>query len=165
MEVRVVHTPSPRISLMPSLAVQTPFQIRKRTKTRGGCSRTARPPITGSADTGEFLWFSLLPIRLTPPSENLVALRAPSTSRCDFCQVSFCGIGIPERCSATSLQSQHLNGFSDLGDLIQAADIYECFEGNTVEVEILFDYLTENNITPKEIYQEVPTSPLSSHPL
>jgi E3 ubiquitin-protein ligase CHFR len=58
-----------------------------------------------------------------------------------------------------------LNGFSDLGDLIQAADIYECFEGNTVEVEILFDYLTENNITPKEIYQEVPTSPLSSHPL
>lgn len=87
--------------------------------------------------------------------ENLVALRAPSTSRCDFCQVSFCGIGIPERCYATSLRSQHLNGFSDLGDLIQATDIYECFEGNTIEVEIIFDYLTEHHITPKQIYQEI----------
>lgn len=88
-------------------------------------------------------------------SENLVALRAPSTSRCDFCQVSFCGVGIPERCCASSLRSQNLNGFSDLGDLIQAADIYECFEGNTVEVDILFDYLTEHRVTPKQIYQEV----------
>ncbi|KAF9778622.1 hypothetical protein BJ322DRAFT_1091620 [Thelephora terrestris] len=87
--------------------------------------------------------------------ETLVALRAPSTSRCDFCQVSFCGIGIPERCCATLLHSQHLNGFSDLGDLIQAADIYECFEGNTVEVEILFDYLTEHRMAPKQIYQEI----------
>ena len=87
-----------------------------------------------------------------------MALRAPSTSRCDFCQVSFCGIGIPERCCATSLRSQHLNGLSDLGDLIQAPDIYECFEGNTVEVDILFDYLTENPMTPKEIYQEVRVS-------
>ncbi|KAF9651611.1 hypothetical protein BDM02DRAFT_3110352 [Thelephora ganbajun] len=87
--------------------------------------------------------------------ENLVALRAPSTSRCDFCQVSFCGIGIPERCYASSLRSQHLNGFSDLGDLIQAADTYECFEGNAVEVDILFDYLTEHRVTPKQIYQEI----------
>ena len=93
--------------------------------------------------------------RLTSRSENLVALRAPSTSRCDFCQVSFCGIGIPERCYASSLRSQHLNGFADLGDLIQAADIYECFEGNTVEVDILFDYLTEHRMSPKQIYQEV----------
>ena len=87
-----------------------------------------------------------------------MALRAPSTSRCDFCQVSFCGIGIPERCYASSLRSQHLNGFSDLGDLIQAADIYECFEGNAVEVEILFDYLTEHRMPPKQIYQEVRVS-------
>ena len=84
-----------------------------------------------------------------------MALRAPSTSHCDFCQVSFCGIGIPERCYASSLRSQNLNGFSDLGDLVQTADIYECFEGNAVEVDILFDYLTEHSVTPKQIYQEV----------
>ena len=84
-----------------------------------------------------------------------MALQAPSTSRCDFCQVSFCGIGIPERCHATSLRYQNLNRFSDLGDLIQAPDIYQCFEGNTVEVDIVFDYLTEHRITPKQIYQEV----------
>lgn len=87
--------------------------------------------------------------------ENLLALRAPSTSRCDFCQVSFCGIGIPERCCATSLRSQHLNGFSDLGDLIQTADIYECFEGNAVEVDVLFDYLTGHPMTPRQVYQEI----------
>lgn len=87
-----------------------------------------------------------------------MALRAPSTSRCDFCQVSFCGIGIPERCYASSLRSQNLNGFSDLGDLVQTADIYECFEGNTIEVDILFDYLTEHRVAPKQIYQEVPVS-------
>lgn len=84
-----------------------------------------------------------------------MALLAPSTSRCDFCQVSFCGIGIPERCCASSLRSQNLNGFSDLGDLIQAPDIYECFDGNAIEVEILFDYLTEHRVAPKQIYQEV----------
>ena len=84
-----------------------------------------------------------------------MALRAPSTSRCDFCQVSFCGISIPERCYASSLRSQNPNGFSDLGDLIQAPDIYECFEGNTIEVDRLFDYLTEHRVAPKQIYQEV----------
>jgi len=116
-------------------------------------------PATGSVATGETPAF-LDPSCQTQPnySENLVALRAPSTSRCDFCQVSFCGIGIPERCYASSLRSQHLNGFSDLGDLIQAGDIYECFEGNAVEVDILFDYLTERRVTPKQIYQEVRVS-------
>lgn len=84
-----------------------------------------------------------------------MALRAPSTSRCDFCQVSFCGISIPERCYASSLRSQNPNGFSDLGDLIQAPDIYDCFEGNTIEVDRLFDYLTEHRVAPKQIYQEV----------
>ena len=96
-------------------------------------------------------------------SENLVALRAPSTSRCDFCQVSFCGISIPERCYASSLRSQNPNGFSNLGDLIQAPDIYECFEGNTIEVDRLFDYLTEHRVAPKQIYQEV-RAPRTVHP-
>lgn len=88
-------------------------------------------------------------------SENLVALQAPPTSRCDFCQASFCGIAVPDRCNATSLRSQHLNGFSDLGDMVLSADIYECFEGNTVEVEIFFDYLTWHGVAPEMIYQEV----------
>lgn len=118
-----------------------------------------RLPAMDSVDTGKYL-SGLGPAYLAYShySENLVALRAPSTSRCDFCQVSFCGIGIPDRCHATSLLSQNLNGFLDLGDLIQAPDIYECFEGNTVEVEILFDYLTEHRMTPKQIYQGVRVS-------
>ena len=156
MEVRVAHRLLRRFQLTSVPAVRIPSQIQKRIKTKDGFWRPVPLLVTGSVDTGEPL-APPGPSCLAHPhySENLVALRAPSTSRCDFCQVSFCGIGIPERCYASSLRSQHLNGFSDLGDLIQAADIYECFEGNTVEVDILFDYLTEHRMTPKQIYQEV----------
>ena len=158
MEVRAAHSLLWHFQLIFVPAVQIPFQIRKQTKTKRGSWKTAPLPATGSVATGEPLAL-LNPSCMTQPhSENLVALRAPSTSRCDFCQVSFCGIGIPERCYASSLRSQHLNGFSDLGDLIQAGDIYECFEGNAVEVDILFDYLTEHRMTPKQIYQEVRVS-------
>jgi hypothetical protein len=146
-------------SLKPAPVVQLPSQTRKRTKIMGGCWRMVHLPVMDSVDTGQYPAVSLCHLPGSVHcSENLLALRAPSTSRCDFCQVSFCGIGIPERCCATSLHFQHLNGFSDLGDLVQAADIYECFEGNTVEVEMLFDRLTEHRMTPKQIYQEVRVS-------
>lgn len=88
-------------------------------------------------------------------SENLLALRAPTTTKCDMCQVSFCGIGVQGRCIAASLMSQHPHGMSDIGDLIQSAEVYECFDGNTVEVDIMLDYLTANRITPRYIYREV----------
>lgn len=51
--------------------------------------------------------------------------------------------------------SQHPHGMSDIGDLIQSAEVYECFDGNTVEVDIMLDYLTANRITPRYIYREV----------
>lgn len=44
---------------------------------------------------------------------------------------------------------------SDIGDLIQSPDVYECFEGNTVEVEIMFDYITAQGLSPRHIYREV----------
>lgn len=54
---------------------------------------------------------------------------------------------------------------SDVGDLIQSADVYDCFDGNTVEVEIMLDYLTAQGITPRHIYREVCiTVCLRSHP-
>ena len=160
MEVRCVHTSLEHFLLTFVSVVQIPSWIRKPTKIKGGCWRMVHLPAMGSVDTGKVpCGFRFRLPRSSNDSENLVALLAPSTSCCDFCQVSFCGIGIPERCYATSLHSQHLNGFSDLGDLIQAADIYECFEGNTVEVEMLFDYLTQHLIAPKHIYQEVPVPP------
>ena len=90
-----------------------------------------------------------------PYSENLLALRAPTTSKCDLCQVSFCGVSIQGRCMAASLISQHPHNLSDIGDLIQSSELYECFDGNTVEVEIMFDYLTAQRLTPRHIYREV----------
>ncbi|OCH85581.1 hypothetical protein OBBRIDRAFT_298029 [Obba rivulosa] len=100
----------------------------------------------------------------TPPGhgycgncENILALHAPSTSKCDFCQVSFCGVGIPNRCVAAPLLSQHLQGLSDLGDLIQCSEIYDCFDHNTVEVDIMLDYLTAQRLTPRHIYREIVT--------
>ena len=44
---------------------------------------------------------------------------------------------------------------SDVGDLIQSTEVYECFDGNAVEVEIMLDYLGNQHITPRHIYSEV----------
>ncbi|KAH9854701.1 hypothetical protein C2E23DRAFT_62045 [Lenzites betulinus] len=87
--------------------------------------------------------------------ENMLALHAPTTTRCDFCQVSFCGIGIPQRCIAAPLTIQHPHGFSDLSDVIQCGEIYECFDGNTVEVDIMLDYLSTQGLSPRHIYREI----------
>lgn len=92
-------------------------------------------------------------------SENLLALRAPSTTKCDLCQVSFCGVGVPGRCLAAPLLSQHPHNMSDLGDLIQSSEVYGCFDHNTVEVDIMLDYLTAQEISPRHIYREVSHGP------
>ncbi|KAF7346551.1 hypothetical protein MSAN_01883200 [Mycena sanguinolenta] len=98
----------------------------------------------------------------TPPGhalcgncENVLALPSPLTTKCDFCQVSFCGIGIQGRCIASPISSQHLHNLSDIGDLIQTPAVYECFNSNTVEVEIMLEYLTAQGITPRHIYREI----------
>jgi E3 ubiquitin-protein ligase CHFR len=44
---------------------------------------------------------------------------------------------------------------SDIGDLIQSTEVYECFDGNAVEVEIMLDYLGTQRISPRHIYGEV----------
>lgn len=95
--------------------------------------------------------------RLTPQSisENILAVPAPTTTKCDFCQVSFCGIGIPTRCVAAPLLMQHPHGLSDISDLIQCREVYDCFDSNTVEVDIMLDYLTAQRLTPRHIYREV----------
>ncbi|GLB38528.1 putative ring finger [Lyophyllum shimeji] len=89
--------------------------------------------------------------------ENLLATRAPTTTKCDLCQVYFCGIGIQGRCLAAPLLAQHPHGLSDVPDLILSADVYECFDSNNVEVEIMLDYLTAQRLTPRHIYREIVT--------
>jgi len=44
---------------------------------------------------------------------------------------------------------------SDIGDLIQSAEVYECFDGNAVEVDIMLDYMTAHRLSPRHIYREV----------
>ncbi|KAI6027655.1 hypothetical protein BKA83DRAFT_4232205 [Pisolithus microcarpus] len=87
--------------------------------------------------------------------ESLLALQAPITTKCDFCQVSFCGISVHGRCIALPLNTQQPHDMNDLGDFVQSSEIYECFDSNFVEVEILFDYLTTRQITPKKIYRDI----------
>lgn len=72
-----------------------------------------------------------------------------------MCQVFFCGIGVQHRCVAVRLSSAHPHGMSDIGDLIQSTEVYECFDGNAVEVEIMLDYLGTQRISPRHIYGEV----------
>ncbi|KAI6114415.1 hypothetical protein F5141DRAFT_1187953 [Pisolithus sp. B1] len=94
----------------------------------------ARPCPHCAADN-QFGWTCPQPIHGTiddgaPPGhaycgncESLLALQAPITTKCDFCQTLFCGISVHGR--------------------------------NFVEVEILFDYLTTRQITPKKIYHDI----------
>jgi E3 ubiquitin-protein ligase CHFR len=49
---------------------------------------------------------------------------------------------------------------TDISDLIQSTEVYECFDGNAVEVEIMLDYLGTQNILPRQIYGQVSVSPL-----
>jgi E3 ubiquitin-protein ligase CHFR len=51
--------------------------------------------------------------------------------------------------------SQHPHNLSTLPDLIQSSDVYECFDGNTVEVDIMLEYLESQRLTPRHIYREV----------
>ncbi|KAL1745127.1 hypothetical protein HDZ31DRAFT_63458 [Schizophyllum fasciatum] len=101
--------------------------------------------------------------------ENLMALGAPTSSKCDFCHVHFCGIAIQGRCQAASVLNQQPHGMTDVADLIQSADVYECFDSNYVEVEIMLDYLTAQQMTPRHIYREivmhVQTQPRGFQPL
>ncbi|KNZ81289.1 E3 ubiquitin-protein ligase CHFR, partial [Termitomyces sp. J132] len=95
--------------------------------------------------------------------ENLLATHAPNTTtKCDLCQVYFCGIRVRDRCIALPLGTQQPHGLSDVGDLILSSDVYECFNSNNVEVEIMLDYLTAQGLTPLRIYQEASFSFTSS---
>ncbi|TFK40665.1 hypothetical protein BDQ12DRAFT_679831 [Crucibulum laeve] len=87
--------------------------------------------------------------------ETFVALLAPTTTKCDMCRVSFCGIGVQGRCLAAPILAQHPHGMADLSDLIQSSEVYDCFDRNNVEVEIMFDYLQAQQILPRQIYREV----------
>ncbi|KZT12057.1 uncharacterized protein LAESUDRAFT_733924 [Laetiporus sulphureus 93-53] len=87
--------------------------------------------------------------------ENILALQAPPTTKCDLCQVAFCGIGVPGRCVAAPLLNQQPHGLSDLSDLIQCGEVYDCFDSNTVEVDIMLDYMTAQSLSPRHIYREI----------
>lgn len=91
-------------------------------------------------------------------SENLLALRAPCTTKCDLCQVSFCGIGVQDRCVAAPILSQQPHNLFTHTDLIQSTDVYESFGGNTVEVEIMLEYVEAQKLTPRHIYRDVSSS-------
>ena len=75
-----------------------------------------------------------------------------------MCQVFFCGISVQHRCMAIRLASAHPHGMSDISDLIQSTEVYECFDGNAVEVEIMLDYLGIQHISPRHIYAQVNSS-------
>lgn len=44
---------------------------------------------------------------------------------------------------------------SDIADFVQSSEIYDCFDNNTAEVEIMLDFLATRQISPKEIYRDV----------
>ena len=51
--------------------------------------------------------------------------------------------------------AQHPHNMGNLPDMIQSADVYDCFDGNTVEVELMLEYLEAHSMSPRHIYREV----------
>lgn len=67
----------------------------------------------------------------------------------------FCGIGVQDRCVAQPFMMQHPHGLSNHLDMIQSADVYDCFNGNTFEVEIMLEYIEAQGMGPRHIYRDV----------
>jgi E3 ubiquitin-protein ligase CHFR len=44
---------------------------------------------------------------------------------------------------------------SDIADLVQSSDVYDCFDGLHIEVTFMLDYLTAQRKKPQHIYREV----------
>ncbi len=44
---------------------------------------------------------------------------------------------------------------ADLTDFVQSPEVYECFNDNHIEVDIMLDYLAVRRIMPKNIYRDV----------
>lgn len=53
------------------------------------------------------------------------------------------------------VSSQHPHNLSTHADLIQSCDIYDCFGGNTVEVEMMLEYVEIRKLTPRDIYRDI----------
>ncbi|QRW15192.1 RING finger protein [Ceratobasidium sp. AG-Ba] len=88
--------------------------------------------------------------------DELYAIGAPTSSRCDMCTTGFCGISVPRVCRSQWLhQVQLLSTHSSLQGLIEDGKVYEAFNGNAIEVEIMFDYLREAEISPHMIYLDI----------
>ncbi|CAE6421180.1 unnamed protein product [Rhizoctonia solani] len=98
-----------------------------------------------------------------PPGHNycgacdeLYAIGAPTSSRCDMCTTGFCGISVPQVCRSHWLhQVRLMSDYNSLQGLIQSDRIYAIFNNNSTEVDILFDYLREAEITPNMIYLDI----------
>ncbi|KAG8938197.1 hypothetical protein FRC04_009254 [Tulasnella sp. 424] len=95
----------------------------------------------------------------TPPGhawcgtcDELHPVGSPSTTKCSVCETSFCGISVPHLCVANSMSSAHLPvAVSNLTGMIQSLEVYDAFNGNTTEVELLFDWLREDGRGPRGI--------------
>lgn len=59
------------------------------------------------------------------------------------------------RCCALPIERQEPHSLTDLTDLVQSTEIYDCFEGNSYEVDILLEYLSSRDIKPRRILADV----------
>lgn len=69
-----------------------------------------------------------------------------------------------DRCMALPLLTQQPHNMSTHSDLIQSTEVYESFDGNTVEVEIMLEYIDAQGMSPRQIYREVGAQLLSTFP-
>ncbi|KAF8710286.1 Ring finger, partial [Rhizoctonia solani] len=97
-----------------------------------------------------------------PPGHNycgacdeLYAFGAPTSTRCDMCTTGFCGISVPQVVHLNLTRRIDGPDFATVAGLIESDRIYDIFNNNSIEVDILFDYLREAEITPNMIYLDI----------
>lgn len=115
-----------------------------------------------SAVTGTYSTYHCEPYLTAISSEDIMALEAPHTNKCDMCRTLFCGLAVPSRCIATALLAQHPFGFAEVSDLLQSPELYDAFHSNEYEVELLLAYLTREDIIPRDIYRDTVSSIINS---
>ena len=89
-------------------------------------------------------------------SGNILAIGAPSTTKCNFCATYQCGLNVHGDCFARSPASQSLYKIAHISDLLLSQQLFfDCFNANSYEMEIFIDYMMAQSVSPVQIYKEV----------
>ncbi|KZO97175.1 hypothetical protein CALVIDRAFT_514000 [Calocera viscosa TUFC12733] len=74
--------------------------------------------------------------------DELYALGAPTSMGCSFCRSRYCGYSVQQTCVLPRVGSPQMPRHMDtVAKLLECDELYEAFSHNSIEVDLLIDYL------------------------